>query len=135
MEQLKMKSLFEGQVQFVPVKLRREWMGNAKGAEMTISLRQAEILVSRGTAKILVKLVKGQGQFVPIKLKREWMGNAKGAKMTITRSQAQALEQRGTAEILVEFDDGDKVDRRKKRDKSMDSPPRDKQVKGAEKTK
>ena len=89
MEQLKMKSLFEGRVQFVPVKLRREWMGNPKGAEMTITRRQAEILESRGTAK-----------------------------------------------ILVESDDGDKERPiRKKRRKSMDSPPRDKQVKGAEKTK
>ncbi len=79
-------------------------------------------------------LFEGRVQFVPVKLKRPWMGNSKGAEMTITRSQAEILESRGTAKILLELVDENKVDRRKKR-KNMDSPPNDKQVKGAEKTK
>ncbi len=82
----------------------------------------------------MTSLFEGRVQFVPVKLKREWMGNPKGAEMTITRRQAEILESRGTAKILVDLDDGDKVDRRKKR-KNMDSPPNDKMVKGAEKTK
>ena len=79
-------------------------------------------------------LFEGRVQFVPVKLKREWMGNSKGAEMMIARSQAEILESRGTAKILVEPVDENKMDRRKKR-KNMDSPPHDKMVKGAEKTK
>lgn len=83
----------------------------------------------------MTSLFEGRVRFVPIKLKRSWMGNAKGAKMTITQRQAEILEQRGTAKILAKPVDENKVDRRKKRDKSMDSPPKDKMIKGAEKTK
>jgi len=39
--------------EFTKIKLKTEWMGNPKGHTMTIKKATADILISRGAAKLL----------------------------------------------------------------------------------
>ena len=48
------QTLFNGRIEFVPVKFHREWMGHPKGSKITLDRRQANILENRGTVEIML---------------------------------------------------------------------------------
>ena len=83
----------------------------------------------------IMTLLNGRAQYLPIKLTREWMGHPSGSRMQLIRSQAENLESRGTAKILVSPVSKAIVKVERKKRKIVASPPKDKMVKGAEKTK
>ena len=48
-----MITLFNGKVEFVEVEFRWEWMGHPKKSRQLLDRRQADILVDRGTVRIM----------------------------------------------------------------------------------
>ena len=59
MDNLEEVTLFGGKVKFIPVELTADWMGNAKGTQLSLNYITAQSLKDRGTAIYLSEKVKG----------------------------------------------------------------------------
>ena len=55
MSNLEEVSLYGGNIRFIPVKLKADWMGNPKGSILSLNHMVAERLIGNKTAKLVKK--------------------------------------------------------------------------------